>query len=650
MGGDEFIPKLGRPGNRGAGAGKCYVARVKRAAKKLARPKGKRGFSGARTGRGVAAARMAGLRGHPFAKFRMRRVIVKVHIARAARGVGKAAFRAHVKYIQRDGVDRNKAEGRDRAGNLYDRSDERLDDRSFLERSTDDRHQFRIILSPEDADQLGDLKESTRAFMAGVEKDLGTRLDWVAVDHHDTGHPHTHIVIRGRDARGRDLVIARDYLTKGLRQRAQDMVMDRLGPRRDLEIARANANEIAQERLTGLDRRLGALQRDGVISMTDAASGETRFERTLRLRRMAALERLGLAKPLSRSLWRMSEGWQDHLRGLGKRGDIIRTLSAHAGRAADPNDLCVFDAAVPGQTTVIGKLLADLPGDELRDRRAIVIAGLDGKTWHVDLAEQLPGTLPEAGAIVEVSAPAPMPRPSDRTIAGIAAINGGRYSPALHARDDPGAGSAYIEAHKRRLEALRRAGLVQRDAEGVWTIGPDYVERATRHDVAHARVRLDVKAWTGLESQLSVRAQTWLDTVNPDECAEHGFGAAVRNARQRRAVYLQREGLWSETAQSLDPARRGQLAQQVLRAAAASEAARSGRGFVDGLEGPSFEGVYERPVTLATGRFALIARAKEFTLVPWRAELERHRGRQMIIKRTGKGVTWTLGKTRGIGR
>lgn len=55
------------------------------------------------------------------------------------------------------------------------------------------------------------------------------------------------------------------------------------------------------------------------------------------------------------------------------------------------------------------------------------------------------------------------PLASDRTIARIAALNRGIYSSALHETDDPSANKAFIEAHKRRLEALRRAGLVMRE-------------------------------------------------------------------------------------------------------------------------------------------------------------------------------------------
>ncbi len=184
-------------------------------------------------------------------QMRMRRVVVKVHIARANGGIGIRAYGRHLEYIQRDGVDRG-GEG----GELYSRDGEISDVRSFVERSRDDRHQFRIIVSPEDAHALSDMKASTRALMNQMERDLGTRLDWVAVDHHNTGHSHTHIVVRGKDAHGADLVIARNYLTKGLRARAEEGLTQELGPRRDVEIAQARYREVPQDRFTSLDRAL----------------------------------------------------------------------------------------------------------------------------------------------------------------------------------------------------------------------------------------------------------------------------------------------------------------------------------------------------------------------------------------------------------
>jgi type IV secretory pathway VirD2 relaxase len=44
-----------------------------------------------------------------------------------------------------------------------------------------------------------------------MERDLGTKLDWIAVDHYNTDNPHVHLLIRGKAEDGRDLVISRDY-------------------------------------------------------------------------------------------------------------------------------------------------------------------------------------------------------------------------------------------------------------------------------------------------------------------------------------------------------------------------------------------------------------------------------------------------------
>jgi hypothetical protein len=135
-----------------------------------------------------------------------RRVVVRARYTRQKPGELGAA-QAHLRYIQRDGVTREGNPGR-----LYDAAGDDADGRAFLERSEHDPHQFRFIVSAEDSDRLADLKPLIRDLMQQMERDLGTELDWIAVDHFNTGHPHTHIVIRGRDARGEELVMARDYI------------------------------------------------------------------------------------------------------------------------------------------------------------------------------------------------------------------------------------------------------------------------------------------------------------------------------------------------------------------------------------------------------------------------------------------------------
>ena len=137
-------------------------------------------------------------------------------------------------YLKRDGVTRDGADAR-----MFDATSDAADEQSFAERTADDRHHFRFIISPEDAAELADLRTFTRELMQDVERDLGTRLDWVAVDHWNTDNPHVHVLIRGRADDGQDLVISRDYISRGFRDRAAERVTVELGPRSEHEIRTA---------------------------------------------------------------------------------------------------------------------------------------------------------------------------------------------------------------------------------------------------------------------------------------------------------------------------------------------------------------------------------------------------------------------------
>ena len=78
---------------------------------------------------------------------------------------------------------------------MFDVRTDAADGRAFAARCAKDRHDFRFIISPEDAPGMQDLREFTRELMVGTERDLGTELDWVAID---TDNPHVHVLIRGR--------------------------------------------------------------------------------------------------------------------------------------------------------------------------------------------------------------------------------------------------------------------------------------------------------------------------------------------------------------------------------------------------------------------------------------------------------------------
>lgn len=155
-------------------------------------------------------------------------VVVKAQLVRpgmSGHTSWKATLRHHLEYVQREGVELG-----GEAGQLYTRHDTGMETTGFLGRSVEAPHQFRLIVSAEQGADL-DLTTFTRSFMGHVEEDLGTRLDWVAVNHYDTDHPHTHVLLRGTDGDGQPLTIQRSYITHGLRYRAQEAATRALGPR-----------------------------------------------------------------------------------------------------------------------------------------------------------------------------------------------------------------------------------------------------------------------------------------------------------------------------------------------------------------------------------------------------------------------------------
>ena len=240
---------------------------------------------------------------------------------RHALSLGTAA--KHITYLKREGVTRDGADAR-----MFDARSDAADERAFAERCEDDRHHFRFIISPEDAAELGDLRTFTRELMTDVARDLGTKLDWIAVDHWNTDNPHIHVLIRGRAEDGQDLVISRDYISRGFRDRAAERVTLELGPRSERDIQSALEREVEAERWTSLDRalRVAADEGAGVADLRPNASGEDLSLRRLMVGRAARLERLGLADQVASGCWTLKPGIEDKLRDLSIRGDVIKTM------------------------------------------------------------------------------------------------------------------------------------------------------------------------------------------------------------------------------------------------------------------------------------------------------------------------------------
>lgn len=652
---DEFEPKLGKIRSRGSKRGRKYLHRVLQATmlaggrlrSGLSTRKAK--FHGSQIGRGASIGRMLGSRDR-YAAFRSRRVVVKSRIVKLA-GNGIKGARAHLRYVQRDGVTRD-----GHPGELYSAEQDRADGKAFIERSTNDRHQFRFIVAPEDGAEYDDLRPFVRRLMTQMEEDLGTRLEWVAVDHYNTGHPHSHIILRGKDDQGQDLVIAREYITKGLRERAAELVTLDLGPRSDLEIENRLRNEVEQERLTSIDRRL-LRDRDGegLVWSVDRDA----FQQTLRAGRLQKLKHLGLAEEVRPGEWRLAGELEETLKRMGERGDIIRTMQREMtakGLARPATDYVVFDPAASDGRPITGRVVARGLSDEINDRHYLIVDALDGRTHYVDIGKGEATEPTPEGAIVRIAPKRPEPRQVDRTVSEIAAANGGRYDVDIHLRHDSSASASFAETHVRRLEAIRRVtGGVEREPDGTWVIAPDHLERAAAFERRQAQaspVVVRTLSSLPLERQVGAEGATWLDrelvAETPEPLREDGFGREVRAAQARRRQWLISQDLAREDhdrivyrANLLGVLRRRELAR-----VAGQLSGELGLSYVETKSGERIEGVYRRHVDLASGRFAVIEKAREFTLVPWRPVLERHLGKQVSGIARGDTISWTIGRQR----
>jgi type IV secretory pathway VirD2 relaxase len=650
----DFQPRLGRMRSASGRRGKRFLNRVL-AATVLANGgpvsfrARKARFDGSRIGRGAGVGRVLASRDQ-FAAYRQRRVIIKSRIVKLT-GKGMAGARAHLRYIQRDGVTR---EGQ--AGQLYGADQDRVDGKPFLDCAEGDRHQFRFIVSAEDGDQYDDLKPLVRRLMAQMEQDLDTQLDWVAVDHHNTGHPHSHIIVRGKDDCGKDLIIAREYLTKGMRERTAEIVSLDLGPKTDAEVQGQLRREVEQERFTSLDRRL--LRDQSPEHMVTGVDRDP-FQQALCMGRLRKLERLGLAAEIRAGQWRLADDLETTLRRMGEHGDIIKTMHremATQDLARAPADLIIHDPGTAGARPIIGRVVARGLSDEVNDRHYLIIDATDGRTHYVDIGKGEATESTPVGSILRVE-PRPLEaRPVDRRILEIAAANQGRYSIDIHLRHDPAASEAFAESHVRRLEAMRRlTNAVTREPDGTWIIAPNHLEHVVGYERAQTRfnpVNVRMLSTLPLEQQVAADGATWLDrelvTVNSELVRDAGFGRDIRDAQARRRQWLIAEGLaWEEQGGTFYRADMlATLRRRELLRVAGQLSDELGLGYVEMRPGQPVEGMLRHIVPLAGDKVAVIKRSRDFTLVPWRPVLDRHVGQQVAGIMRAEGISWAIGRQR----
>ncbi|WP_167105455.1 relaxase/mobilization nuclease domain-containing protein [Sphingomonas oligoaromativorans] len=501
----EFEPHVGRTRDAGRASGRkvqSLSAQVRRAAAKAGyarRAPGRRTKGTGSRGRGRAAALRARFRANG------RRVVIKARVVRHSGARFRAApLGRHVAYLKRDGVTRD-----GRPADLFDARSDAADGDSFADRSGDDRHHFRFIVSPEDAADLADLKTFTRELMADVARDLGTGLEWVAVDHWNTDNPHVHILVRGRADDGTDLVMDKDYIREGMRFRAQERATLELGPRNAREIALALDREVDADRWTSLDQRLREMADDagGVIDLRPGANSDAGRRRLLA--RAAKLDRMGLAENVGPAVWALKPDIEQTLRDLGDRGDIIKTMHKAIGRtlaAADPARFAVHEIAP--NDPVIGRLVERGLHDELTGTAYAVVDGTDGRVHHLRFENLEMTGDGKPGSIVELRRWTDR-RGDDRLSLGVRSdltlseqvrARGATWLDRQLVDRDPVVGNAGFarevrEAMDKRADVLAKDGLARRDGRRL-VIAPNLIETLRTRELAEAIG--DIERTTGL--------------------------------------------------------------------------------------------------------------------------------------------------------
>jgi type IV secretory pathway VirD2 relaxase len=393
---EEFHIRPGRIRSSSSQRARPFIAQALAAAQRAGGSISRHGRIGNQRSR-FGKGQRASVEANRFITSRSRGTVVKARVVR--NGGRGAALATHLTYLRREGVTRDGEKA-----HLFGPGTDRIDPKDFAERCDGDRHHFRFIVSPDDATELSDLKRFTRDLVQQMEKDLDTKLDWAGVAHWNTEHPHIHLIVRGVRDDGENLVIARDYIKQGLRDRARDLITQELGQRTDQEIRRELESQIASERWTKLDRQLMRdTTRNGFIDLAPHPGRQPDGYHALKVGRLRKLEAFGLAEQVGPGQWSISERAEATLRTLGERGDIIKRI--HRGLSTRGLERSSSNYVLAGESLnvpIIGSLVDRRLDNELTGTAFAIVDGVDGRTHHIRLSDLEAASDGATGSIVEL--------------------------------------------------------------------------------------------------------------------------------------------------------------------------------------------------------------------------------------------------------
>src|SRR5438445_8675229 len=308
-----------------------------------------------------------------------------------SRNKNAGQWRAHGHYLARERAT-EKSE-KNAAG--FSRSEKSVDIPQRLDgwQKAGDERLFKIIVSPEFGDRI-DLENQTRELMARMERDLKTELEWVAVIHYNTEHPHAHIALRGVDERGQPLRLPREYVKSGIRSRAEDLLTKELGHRTIDDAIEAQRREVDQLRFTSLDRviqRQNPAQADYFIVRCEPeqsrAGSFSGIQQQHLAARLSKLEHMELAEHLGECIWRVRGDFAEVLRMIERTKDRQRVLAAHGALLSDER-LPFAVTSFRDITRLQGRVVAH-GQEEYSDHIYLIVEGVDGKVHFLYQTDEI---------------------------------------------------------------------------------------------------------------------------------------------------------------------------------------------------------------------------------------------------------------------
>jgi type IV secretory pathway VirD2 relaxase len=259
--------------------------------------------------------------------------------------------------------------------------------------SAGDERMFKLIISPEFGERM-DLEAHTRSLLAQMERDLGTRLEWVAVSHFNTGHPHVHIALRGINDRGQELRLERDYIRLVIRRHAEDLCTAQLGYRTQADADEAQRREIDQCRYTSLDRLIDRTNKGGGTGEAQGAHftinidpndpalhGFAKVQQHHTSARLIVLQKMGLAEHAGSGTWHVRRDFEEVLRAMQRATDRQKVLAAHGALLSDQR--LPLQVTHPGDVKELEGRVLGHGQEDATGRAYMLIEGTDAKVHFI---------------------------------------------------------------------------------------------------------------------------------------------------------------------------------------------------------------------------------------------------------------------------